>query len=113
MPRQRTARGRARRLPGPVTEAPHPAGAELDRLPTIRLVARYADVWHCWGSPGSLQEASARIDELAEQAGRDPSAIQRARVRMPPSSRYWTKQCTSRLRRARSSMTSATRWPGP
>jgi alkanesulfonate monooxygenase SsuD/methylene tetrahydromethanopterin reductase-like flavin-dependent oxidoreductase (luciferase family) len=45
---------------------------------TLPLVARYADVWHSWGSPGSLAEANARIDELAEQAGRDPKAILRA-----------------------------------
>ena len=45
---------------------------------TLPLVARYADVWHSWGSPSSLRESSARIDELAQQAGRDPSAIQRA-----------------------------------
>jgi alkanesulfonate monooxygenase SsuD/methylene tetrahydromethanopterin reductase-like flavin-dependent oxidoreductase (luciferase family) len=41
-------------------------------------VARYADVWHSWGSPNSLQEANARIDELAVEAGRDPSSIARA-----------------------------------
>jgi F420-dependent oxidoreductase-like protein len=45
---------------------------------TLPLVARYADVWHSWGSPSSLAEANARIDELAEQAGRDPKAILRA-----------------------------------
>jgi alkanesulfonate monooxygenase SsuD/methylene tetrahydromethanopterin reductase-like flavin-dependent oxidoreductase (luciferase family) len=41
-------------------------------------VARYADVWHCFGTPNSLGEASALIDRLAEEAGRDPSAILRA-----------------------------------
>ncbi len=45
---------------------------------TLPLVARFADVWHAWGSPGSLREASARVDELATRAGRDPSAILRA-----------------------------------
>jgi alkanesulfonate monooxygenase SsuD/methylene tetrahydromethanopterin reductase-like flavin-dependent oxidoreductase (luciferase family) len=45
---------------------------------TLPLVARYADVWHAWGSPGSLQEPNARVDELAEAAGRDPAAITRA-----------------------------------
>src|SRR5579884_4148109 len=45
---------------------------------TLPLVARYADVWHAWGSPNSLREANARIDELATGAGRDPSAIMRA-----------------------------------
>ncbi|MGH9090624.1 MAG: LLM class flavin-dependent oxidoreductase [Acidimicrobiales bacterium] len=45
---------------------------------TLPLVARHADVWHSWGTPNSLREANARIDELAEAAGRDPGAIMRA-----------------------------------
>lgn len=45
---------------------------------TLPLVARYADVWHSWGTPNSLREPNARIDELAEQAGRDPASIMRA-----------------------------------
>src|SRR3954470_3918399 len=45
---------------------------------TLPLVARYADVWHSWGTPNSLQEANARVDELAQQAGRPPSSIKRA-----------------------------------
>lgn len=65
--------------PVPV-QRPHPpiwiGGAGPKR--TLPLVARYADVWHSWGSPNSLQEANARIDELAAEAGRDPSSIARA-----------------------------------
>lgn len=45
---------------------------------TLPLVARYADVWHTWGTPNSLRAASERIDELAAEVGRDPSAIMRA-----------------------------------
>ena len=45
---------------------------------TLPLVARYADAWHGYGTPASLAEASARIDELATEAGRDPSSILRA-----------------------------------
>jgi F420-dependent oxidoreductase-like protein len=45
---------------------------------TLPLAARYADVWHSFGSPGSLREASERLDELAVQAGRQPSDILRA-----------------------------------
>jgi F420-dependent oxidoreductase-like protein len=69
----------AQLLPRPVQD-PHPPiwiGGNGPRR-TLPLVARYADVWHAFGTPGSLQEASARVDELAEAAGRDPSAILRA-----------------------------------
>jgi alkanesulfonate monooxygenase SsuD/methylene tetrahydromethanopterin reductase-like flavin-dependent oxidoreductase (luciferase family) len=45
---------------------------------TLPLVARYADVWHSWGSPNSLREANERLDELTVAAGRDPSSIMRA-----------------------------------
>jgi len=45
---------------------------------TLPLVARYADVWHAWGSPNSLRGANARLDELAVEAGRDPASIVRA-----------------------------------
>ncbi|TMM15024.1 MAG: TIGR03560 family F420-dependent LLM class oxidoreductase [Actinobacteria bacterium] len=45
---------------------------------TLPLVARYADVWHSFGTPNSLRESSHRVDELAAAAGRDPSQILRA-----------------------------------
>src|SRR5581483_4565422 len=65
--------------PAPV-QTPHPpiwiGGSGPTR--TLPLVARYADVWHTWGTPNSLQEANARIDELARAAGRDPKSIMRA-----------------------------------
>lgn len=69
----------ARLLPVPV-QGPHPPiwiGGNGPRR-TLPLVARYADAWHAWGTPSSLAEANARVDELAARAGRDPSAIQRA-----------------------------------
>ncbi|MFN8050694.1 MAG: LLM class flavin-dependent oxidoreductase [Acidimicrobiales bacterium] len=69
----------ARMNPMPV-QRPHPPiwiGGNGPRR-TLPLVARYADVWHAWGTPSSLQEANARVDELAAEAGRAPSAILRA-----------------------------------
>ena len=45
---------------------------------TLPLVARYADVWHAWGTPNSLREANERVDRLAAEAGRDPASIMRA-----------------------------------
>jgi alkanesulfonate monooxygenase SsuD/methylene tetrahydromethanopterin reductase-like flavin-dependent oxidoreductase (luciferase family) len=61
-------------------QRPHPpiwiGGSGLRR--TLPLAARYADVWHTFGSPGELALLSARLDELAEDAGRDPASISRA-----------------------------------
>jgi probable F420-dependent oxidoreductase len=45
---------------------------------TLPLVARYADVWHAWGTPNSLRDTNARLDELAAEAGREPGSIVRA-----------------------------------
>jgi F420-dependent oxidoreductase-like protein len=64
----------------PPVQRPHPPiwiGGNGPRR-TLPLVARYADVWHTWGTPNSVKESNARIDELATAAGRDPSAIKRA-----------------------------------
>jgi len=65
--------------PTPV-QTPHPpiwiGGSGPKRA--LPLVAKYADVWHSWGSPSSLAEANARVDRLAEEAGRDPASITRA-----------------------------------
>lgn len=69
----------AQQLPLPV-QRPHPPlwiGGNGPRR-TLPLVARYADVWHAFGTPNSLQESSERVDELAEAAGRDPRSIVRA-----------------------------------
>jgi F420-dependent oxidoreductase-like protein len=69
----------ARVRPVPVQQ-PHPpiwiGGSGPKR--TLPLVARYADVWHTWGTPKSLADANARLDELAAKAGRDPKDIARA-----------------------------------
>jgi alkanesulfonate monooxygenase SsuD/methylene tetrahydromethanopterin reductase-like flavin-dependent oxidoreductase (luciferase family) len=69
----------AQLLPVPV-QLPHPPiwiGGTGPRR-TLPLAARYADVWHGFGTPNSLQEANARVDELAVAAGRDPASITRA-----------------------------------
>lgn len=69
----------ARLRPTPV-QAPRPPiwiGGTGPRR-TLPLVAKFADAWHGFGSPKSLHDASARIDELAVAAGRDPSDILRA-----------------------------------
>ena len=65
--------------PLPVQQ-PHPpiwVGGSGPRR-TLPLVARYADVWHSWGTPNSLRDANERLDGLAVASGRDPSSILRA-----------------------------------
>ena len=67
-------------LQPPPVQRPHPPiwiGGVGPRR-TLPLVARYADVWHGFGTPNGLQDASARVDELAAEAGRDPASIMRA-----------------------------------
>ena len=71
----------ARMVPKPV-QRPHPPiwiGGSGPRR-TIPLVARWADVWHAFGTPESLEPLSQQIDRLAEDAGRDPASIRRASV---------------------------------
>lgn len=66
-------------LPRPV-QKPHPPiwiGAMGERR-MMPIAARYADVWHAFGGPDALAEKSAKLDRMAETAGRDPSAIRRA-----------------------------------
>ena len=61
-------------------QRPHPpiwVGGNGPRR-TLPLVARYADVWHAWGTPNSLRETNKRLDLLATEAGREPSSIMRA-----------------------------------
>ncbi len=70
---------RAQMRPRPV-QSPRPpiwVGGTGPRR-TLPLAARYADVWHAFGTPGSLREAGLRLDRLAEEAGRDPASILRA-----------------------------------
>jgi alkanesulfonate monooxygenase SsuD/methylene tetrahydromethanopterin reductase-like flavin-dependent oxidoreductase (luciferase family) len=69
----------ARLLPRPVQQPRPPIwiGGNGPRR-TLPIVARHADVWHAFGTPNSLRESSARVDELAEAAGRDPASILRA-----------------------------------
>jgi alkanesulfonate monooxygenase SsuD/methylene tetrahydromethanopterin reductase-like flavin-dependent oxidoreductase (luciferase family) len=69
----------ARMLPRPV-QRPRPPiwiGGTGPRR-TLPLTAWYADGWHAYGTPTSLQPYQQRLDRLAEAAGRMPSDIVRA-----------------------------------
>jgi alkanesulfonate monooxygenase SsuD/methylene tetrahydromethanopterin reductase-like flavin-dependent oxidoreductase (luciferase family) len=68
-----------RYAPKPV-QRPHPpiwvgAGGERVMLP---IAARHADVWHGFGSVGTLSHKSALLDRYAQEAGRDPATIGRS-----------------------------------
>lgn len=66
-------------LPRPV-QRPHPPiwiGARGERR-MLPLVARYADVWHAFGTVEELAAKSRVLDDLAIAAGREPAAIVRA-----------------------------------
>jgi alkanesulfonate monooxygenase SsuD/methylene tetrahydromethanopterin reductase-like flavin-dependent oxidoreductase (luciferase family) len=69
----------AQMRPVPVQQ-PHPpiwiGGTGPRRL--IPIAARWADVWHAFGTPNSLRDTVALLDRLAQEAGRDPASIVRA-----------------------------------
>jgi alkanesulfonate monooxygenase SsuD/methylene tetrahydromethanopterin reductase-like flavin-dependent oxidoreductase (luciferase family) len=69
-------------------DAPNQPAPVQQRLPvlvagggeqrTLRTVARYADVWHTWGTPESFAAKSAVLDQRCTEAERDPGKIRRA-----------------------------------
>ena len=65
--------------PVPV-QRPHPpiwiGGSGRRR--TLPIAAKWADVWHTYGSAEQLATLSAELDGLAQAAGRDPASILRA-----------------------------------
>ena len=44
---------------------------------TLRLVARYADMWNAFGSPETLAHKDSVLRERCEEVGRDPDTIER------------------------------------
>jgi alkanesulfonate monooxygenase SsuD/methylene tetrahydromethanopterin reductase-like flavin-dependent oxidoreductase (luciferase family) len=69
-------------------DAPNQPAPVQERLPvlvagkgeqrTLRTVARYADVWHTWGSPESFAARSRLLDERCAEVGRAPADVKRA-----------------------------------
>ncbi len=60
-------------------QKPHPPiwiGGGGER--TMRVVARYADVWHGFGSPSELARKWEAVERHAAAAGRDPTPIVRS-----------------------------------
>jgi alkanesulfonate monooxygenase SsuD/methylene tetrahydromethanopterin reductase-like flavin-dependent oxidoreductase (luciferase family) len=44
---------------------------------TLRLVARYADMWNAFGSPETLARKDSVLSQRCEEVGRDPDTIER------------------------------------
>jgi F420-dependent oxidoreductase-like protein len=45
---------------------------------TLRIVARWADIWNTWGGPDVVIHKGAILDRWCEEEGRDPSLITRS-----------------------------------
>jgi probable F420-dependent oxidoreductase len=43
----------------------------------LRLVAEYADIWNCYGTPAEMAHKNAILDEHCASVGRDPDEIER------------------------------------
>ena len=43
----------------------------------LRLVAEYADLWNCYGTPAEMAHKNAILDEHCASVGRDPDEIER------------------------------------
>ncbi len=67
----------ARLNPAPTRRIPVLIGGGGERK-TLRLVARYADIWHSFGDVGTLRHKSAILAERCAEVGRDPGEIERS-----------------------------------
>jgi len=73
---------RAVNLPPPVGRMPLLIGGSGERR-TLRIVARYADVWNGEGDPATVARRNTILDEHCRAIGRDPIAVRRT-VGIPP-----------------------------
>jgi alkanesulfonate monooxygenase SsuD/methylene tetrahydromethanopterin reductase-like flavin-dependent oxidoreductase (luciferase family) len=74
-----TSLDKARMLPRPVQRPRPPIWiGGTGPMRTLPLTAWYADGWHAYGTPTSLNPSMRRLDELVDAAGRVPSAVLRA-----------------------------------
>jgi F420-dependent oxidoreductase-like protein len=45
---------------------------------TMRIAARYADEWNCWGLPDEIARKTKILEEHCLEAGRDPASLARS-----------------------------------
>jgi F420-dependent oxidoreductase-like protein len=68
----------ARCEPGPVqARLPLLVGGGGEQR-TMRVAARWADVWHTWADPATFARKNAVLDERCGEIGRDPRTVARA-----------------------------------
>ena len=63
--------------PPPMRDIPILIGGQGEKH-TLRIAARYADIWHGFGDSATVRRKTRILDEWCRVAGRDPSEIERA-----------------------------------
>jgi alkanesulfonate monooxygenase SsuD/methylene tetrahydromethanopterin reductase-like flavin-dependent oxidoreductase (luciferase family) len=77
-PGGRYAFDRLRRLPTPVqSHLPIVIGGSGERK-TLRIVARWADIWNAFGTPAEMAAKDAVLRRHRDDVGRDESTIERS-----------------------------------
>ena len=69
-------------IPAPVREIPILIGGAGERK-TLPLVGRYADIWHSFLDIETFRRKNDLVNQHAQNAGRDPKAIERAMGWLP------------------------------
>jgi F420-dependent oxidoreductase-like protein len=69
--------GQAPFEPKPVGRLPLLIGGAGEKV-TMRIAARHADEWNCWGTPEVLAHKTRVLDRHCERLGRDPGEIKRS-----------------------------------
>ena len=52
-------------------------GASGERI-SMRVAARFADIWNCWGTPELISHKISVLERHCEENGRDPATIERS-----------------------------------
>jgi F420-dependent oxidoreductase-like protein len=61
-------------------QKPHPpilVGATGENV-ALRIVARHAQMWNCFGTPEAFRSKIARLEEHCQRIGRDPATIEKS-----------------------------------